>query len=203
MHAVWWWWWRRWFQAFVSPERRETHGPGADSRKNRNIAGGQRANHSTSRPRRHHREPSPLRDRLHNVSRCITRRAAAVDVRRPPRGRPQCLDHVRGRRCGKGQGGTGIIQGIRRPHQGLELRELRSVQGGRGGRGDAGKGDRHDGHRTRSVSGFRGHREGRHHQTWGRADAEEAGHRRMGLNGISGGLGGAVQRSPRPHVDRA
>jgi hypothetical protein len=143
------------------------------------------------------------RDRLHNVIRCITRRAAAVDVCRPPRGRPQCLDHVRGRRCGKGQGGTGVIQGIRRTHQGLELSELRSVQGWRGGRGDAGKGDRHDGHRTRSVSGFRGHREGRDHQVWGSEGAGEAGLPRTGLNGISGEPGGAVQRSPRPHVHRA
>jgi hypothetical protein len=90
-------------------------------------------------------------DRPHNVSRCITRRVAAIDGRRPSRGPPQCLDHVRGHGRSKGQGCTGFVQGIRRSHQGQQLCELCRVQGRRCSQCDQGTGGRHDGNRARSV----------------------------------------------------
>jgi hypothetical protein len=120
-------------------------------RKNRHNTGAQRAN------TRHHDTDSIIAshldsfDRPHNVSRCITRRVAAIDVRRPSRGPSQCLDDIRGRRRGKGQGCTGFIQGIRRSHQGHELCELSRVQGRRCGQCDQGTGGRNDGNRARSV----------------------------------------------------
>jgi hypothetical protein len=51
-----------------------------------------------------------------HVSRCITHRAAALDVRCPPRGHPQCLLDLRSRRRRKGEGRPGPVQGIRRTH---------------------------------------------------------------------------------------
>jgi hypothetical protein len=183
------------------------HTDHADSRKNRNIAGAQRANHSTSRHRPHHRETSHSRDRLHNVSRCITRRAAAVDVRRASRGRPQCLDHVRGRRSRKGQGRTGVIQGIGGTHQGFELCGLSSGESGRGGPDDSGTGDRHGGHGTRSVSGIRGRREGRAHHVWGCETQKRRGTKGRGSMASLGARASclaklATSRGARPAAER-
>ena len=60
----------------------------------------------------------------HHVSRCITRRPAAIGVHPPPRGHAQCLDNVRSRRRCKGQSCGGILESIRRPHQGHQLGQL-------------------------------------------------------------------------------
>lgn len=90
-------------------------------------------------------------DRPHNVSRCITRRVAAIDLCRPSRGPPQCLDHIRGRGRRKGQGRPGRIQGIRGTLQGAELCELCRLKSQRGGQCDNTEGERPGGNRTRSV----------------------------------------------------
>lgn len=87
-----------------------------------------------------HRQSAP--GTSHNVSRSIPPSAAALDFRRPPRGHPQCLVHVRScRRC-QGEGFRDLVQGIRGPHprhlvrkrcgeQGRQRRHERCEQGWR------------------------------------------------------------------------
>ena len=98
----------------------------------------------TSSPRPHpsppHRQFAP--GTLHNVSRRLPPSAAALDLRRPPRGHPQCLDHLRSCRRREGEGFRGFVQGVRGPHprhlfrercceQGRKRRHQRCVQGWR------------------------------------------------------------------------
>lgn len=71
----------------------------------------------TPNTRRRHRPiaatPSPLLDSHHHVSRRVTRRAPAIDLHRPPRRHPQCLDHL-GSCCQREEHSCpGLIKSIR------------------------------------------------------------------------------------------
>jgi hypothetical protein len=56
-----------------------------------------------------------------DVSRRITCRPTAVDVHRPPRRHPQCLDYLGSRQHREEHRCSGLVKGIRGPHQGHQL----------------------------------------------------------------------------------
>lgn len=100
-----------------------------DARKNRHHRREALPNLSTSSASwRHstHRQ-SPLIPHQ-DVSRCITRRSAALDIRRPPRWHPQCLFDCRSCRRRQGNSCPGIVQGIRGPDQSHQLSKLGGIE---------------------------------------------------------------------------
>lgn len=73
--------------------------------------------------------PSPFTPSRHNVSRSITRCAAALDIRGPPHRHPQCLFDLRSRRRREGEGFSSSVQGIRRPQPCELIRWICALQG--------------------------------------------------------------------------
>ena len=94
-------------------------------RKNRQLTAGAPSTLTSRRPATTH---LPSLNSHQDVSRRIPCRVTAVDVHRPPRWHPQCLDDRRSHQHGKGRRVKGTVKGIRGTFQSPELRELCSLE---------------------------------------------------------------------------